>query len=297
MRLGAFEIHEPLPQLQRPHALTMVRPWIDVGSVGTLTLGRLERHFEAKELGRLVRPGNFFDFTRYRPTLRTVDGRREVTVPNSIVYYAQPPEGPDYLFLHLLEPHALAEDYVESVVELFTHFEVSVYCRLGSMYDAVPHTRPLLVTGTAGDALLPKGRPTPFRTRQSNYQGPTTILGVVAERASQLAIDSMTVMVHLPQYLQLDEDYAGMARMMDVLAEIYDWPQDHALTERGQRQYQGLNTSLEDNTELKALISQLEVYYDSRNSGEDKTSPLAPEIESFLQDLDQNFDRPGSTPT
>ena len=44
MRIGAFELNEPVPELRDPHAFAMVRPWVDVGSVGTLTLNRLERY-------------------------------------------------------------------------------------------------------------------------------------------------------------------------------------------------------------------------------------------------------------
>ena len=80
MRIGAFEINDPIPELNDPHVFAMVRPWVDVGSVGRLTLNRLERFLGSKELGRLVRPGNFFDFTRYRPTMRLVKGEREVRV-------------------------------------------------------------------------------------------------------------------------------------------------------------------------------------------------------------------------
>ena len=106
MRIGAFEIDEPVPELRDPHAFAMIRPWVDVGSVGTLTLNRLERFMGSKELGRLHRPGVFLDFTRYRPTIRMVDGSREVKIPNSAIRYAVTEDGPDYLFLHLLEPHS-----------------------------------------------------------------------------------------------------------------------------------------------------------------------------------------------
>ncbi len=71
MRVGAFELNEPVPELREPHALTMLRPWVDVGSVGSLVLLWLESLFQAKDLARLVRPGNFFDFTRYRPIIHS----------------------------------------------------------------------------------------------------------------------------------------------------------------------------------------------------------------------------------
>jgi hypothetical protein len=293
MRIGAFELPEPVPELRNPHALVMIRPWVDVGSVGSLTLGRLERHFKARELGRLARPGTFIDFTRYRPTVKLVNGEREFTYPNSIVNYAQPEGGPDLLFMHLLEPHAMAEDYVDSVVELIRHFGVSVYCRIGAMYDSVPHTRPIVVTGNTGDIRPRPGASPLIQERQSQYEGPTTILNLLSDSASKMGAELMTFMIHLPHYAQLDEDYAGTARMIEVLSAYYDVPASLAPSRRGKRQYAEIDAAVEQQPEVKSLVARLEAHYDSRYGGlqpesETAESPpaLAPEIERFLQDLD-----------
>jgi len=301
MQIGAFELNEPLPALRDPHVFAMVRPWVDVGSVGTLTLNRLERFMGSKELGRLSRPGTFFDFTRYRPNMRLVDGKREVKIPNSIIRYAITDDGPDYLFLHLMEPHSNGEDYTDSILEVVNHFNVKRYCRLGAMYDAVPHTRPLLVTGSLGD--VPQNRPVPnFKVRQSTYQGPTTIMNLLSEGVEKADIESINFMVHLPQYVQLDEDYAGTSRMIEVLSSVYsNIPADLAPVRRGQRQYRELNSTLDRNTELKTLIQQMEAYYDAQldseqasaaESGETTASVtrLSPEIEQFLSELGGQLD-------
>ncbi len=296
MRIGAFGLNEPLPELKDPHVFAMVRPWVDVGSVGTLTLNRLERFLGSKELGRLERPGTFFDFTRYRPNMRLVDGKREVKIPNSIIRYAITEDGPDYLFLHLMEPHSNGEDYTDSILEVVNHFKVKRYCRLGAMYDAVPHTRPLLVTGSLGD--VPQNRPVPnFKLRQSTYQGPTTIMNLLSEGVEKANIESINFMVHLPQYVQLEEDYAGTSRMIEVLSSVYDSiPADLAPVRRGQRQYRELNSTLDRNSELKTLIQQMEAYYDAQLDSEEAsaaptdeaaapTTQLSPEIEQFLSEL------------
>ncbi|HAA95919.1 MAG TPA: hypothetical protein DCE26_09545 [Dehalococcoidia bacterium] len=296
MRIGAFGLNEPLPELKDPHVFAMVRPWVDVGSVGTLTLNRLERFLGSKELGRLVRPGTFFDFTRYRPNMRLVDGKREVKIPNSIIRYAITEDGPDYLFLHLMEPHSNGEDYTDSILEVVNHFKVKRYCRLGAMYDAVPHTRPLLVTGSLGD--VPQNRPVPnFKLRQSTYQGPTTIMNLLSEGVEKANIESINFMVHLPQYVQLEEDYAGTSRMIEVISSVYDSiPADLAPVRRGQRQYRELNSTLDRNSELKTLIQQMEAYYDAQLDSEEAsaaptdeaaapTTQLSPEIEQFLSEL------------
>lgn len=297
MKIGAFQIHEPVPELKDPHAFAMVRPWVDVGSVGTLTLNRLERYLGSKELGKLERPGEFFDFTRYRPTMRLVQGEREVKIPNSIIRYAQTEEGPDYLFFHLLEPHSNGEDYTDSLLEVVNHFNIKRYCRIGAMYDAVPHTRPLLVTGTLGDVPLNRDVPN-FKVRKSTYQGPTTIMNLLSEGIEKSEIESINFMVHLPQYVQLEEDYAGTSRMIEVLSSVYNSiPQDLAPTGRGQRQYRDLSASLERNSELKDLIQQMEAYYDAQQDSEESpaeesvpTATLSPEIERFLTELGERLD-------
>ena len=297
MKIGAFQIHEPVPELKDPHVFAMVRPWVDVGSVGTLTLNRLERYLGSKELGKLERPGEFFDFTRYRPTMRLVQGQREVKIPNSIIRYAQTEEGPDYLFFHLLEPHSNGEDYTDSLLEIVNHFNIKRYCRIGAMYDAVPHTRPLLVTGTLGNVQLNREVPN-FKVRKSTYQGPPTIMNLLSEGIEKTDIESINFMVHLPQYVQLEEDYAGTSRMIEVLSSVYDSiPQDLAPTGRGQRQYRDLSASLERNTELKDLIQQMEAYYDAQLDSEDApqeesvpTATLSPEIERFLSEMGERLD-------
>lgn len=294
MQVGAFEINEPVPELKDPHVFAMIRPWVDVGSVGTLTLNRLERFMGSKELGKLHRPGTFFDFTRYRPNMRFVDGVRQVKIPNSTIRYATTENGPDYLFLHLLEPHSNGEDYTDSILEVVRYFGVKRYCRVGAMYDAVPHTRPLLVTGSLGS--VEQKRPVPnFKLQQSTYQGPTTIMNLLSEGIERDEIETINFMVHLPQYVQLEEDYAGTSRMIEVLSSVYEnIPPDLAPVRRGQRQYRELNATVDRNSELKTLIQQMEQYYDSQltaessstSSEQSSSSPaLSPEIEAFLSEL------------
>ena len=298
MKVGAFELQEPLPELRDPHVFAMIRPWVDVGSVGTLTLNRLERYLGSKELGRLQRPGEFFDFTRYRPSMRLVDNERRVRIPNSIIRYATTENGPDYLFFHLREPHANSENYTDSILEVVEKFNVKRYCRLGAMYDAVPHTRPLLVTGSLGS--VPQLRSVPnLKLRGSTYQGPTTIMNLVSDGIDKLEIEAINFMVHLPQYVQLDEDYNGTARMIEVLSSVYsEIPADLAPTRRGQRQYRELNAAVERNSDLQGLIKQMEDYYDTNeaeaapaeeDASQEDAVALSPEIEQFLSELGEEF--------
>ena len=287
MRIGAFEIKEPLPQLEEPHAITILRPWVNVGRVGALVLARLERHFGAQQLGELSRPGEFYDFTRYRPRSRLVEDRREMTIPNSTISFAHREEKPDFLFFNLREPHAFGEDYVDSVLELMKTFGVKRYCLIGGMYDVVPHTRPLLVSGVAGGEQATEEAKR-VRLQGSSYQGPTSITALITQDGLKLGIEHLTFVVHLPQYIQLEEDHAGVARLMELLCSIYQLPPHLVDEERGQRQYQELTSAVERNSELKGVIQQLEAQYDARpGQTEEPPLPLSPEVEKFLRELDE----------
>ena len=290
MKLGAFELKQPLPKLKQPHALAMLQPWVDVGSVGTLTLSWLETHFQAKELARLARPGDFFDFTRYRPTIYFKEGQRQVSIPNTYVTYGKQKKGNDFLFLHLLEPHSHGEEYIESIMQLLARFGINRYCLIGSMYDLVPHTKPLSVTGRAGEEATQRELEK-LGIESSDYQGPTTITFLVSQRAPDIGSDSMSLIVHLPQYTQLDDDYMGTVRLMKVLGSLYNLPMDETYIKEAEQQLEQVNLALDKNPQLKSIVKQLETHYEARTrKREEEEKPrLSPEVERFLMEMDKRF--------
>lgn len=293
MRVGAFEITEPVPELKDPHVLAVLRPWIDVGSVGTLSLGRVERHLHAQEIGRLARPGRFYDFTRYRPRSFINKGTREYSIPSTVVRYAKSEASTDLIFLHLLEPHCYGEDYTESVMELLKYFGAKRYSLIGAMYDMVPHTRPLLVSGGVGEPDAEEEYRM-LKTRPSNYEGPTTITYLISLEAGKIGIETRTFVVHLPQYFQVDEDFAGTARLMEILCSVYHLPKRLMDPQRGRDQYEALQKIVSEASEVGSLLSRLEERYDKEQGDDSGLKPLSPNIEQFLRELDQGFDTPES---
>ena len=294
MKIGAFEIIDKLPDLKSPCAISMLRPWIDVGKVGSMALNRLENHLGAQEIGRLSKPGNFFDFTRYRPRLKLVDGERQTITPNTIINLAHDDESDrDLLFLHIREPHMSGEDYTESIVELLEYFKVAEHFRIGGMYDSVPHTRPLLVTGSLNDDQRDLARGL-IVEQGSNYQGPTSIVNLDSDSLKEKGILSSSLMVHLPQYVQLEQDFMGTARLLEVLSSIFGFSESLVDVDRGKIQYSEIEGALSSNSEVKNLIKQLEIYYDRTVSspendiGED--IDLSPEVEDFLRQVGGNLD-------
>jgi hypothetical protein len=287
MRIGAFELQEPLPELREPHVIAMLRPWVDVNNAATLTLDGLEAQFQARPLAKLVRPGNFFDFTRYRPTLYFEGSLRKIKIPNATLSYATRSKGNDFLFLRLYEPHALAEIYVDSILKLFRTLGVKRYCQIGSMLDAVPHTRPLLVSGRATgkeaeEAMKKAG------VYSSSYQGPTSITYLITQKAPEMGMETLLCVVSLPQYVNVEEDYVGKVRLMEVLNSLYDIPIDPKDFERAARQRSLVNQKVESTPELKKVLPQLESIYKLRmaNRGGEHVPGISSAMEQLFWEAD-----------
>jgi predicted ATP-grasp superfamily ATP-dependent carboligase len=288
MRIGAFRLSEPIPELKEPHVLAVLRPWIDVNNVGSLTLDGLEAQFGARELASLAKPGNFFDFTRYRPTIYLEGDVRRLKIPNTILSYARREKGNDFVFLRMLEPHSLSEVYVDSVLQLLTSLKVTRYCLLGSMYDVVPHTKPLLVSGRAtGKGAEQDLKKAGIQT--SNYQGPTTILNLIAQKAQENGVETITFIVSLPQYVNVDEDYLGKVRLMEILNLLYDVPIDKKDFEKAARQRSLISQKVETTPELKKVLPHLEGIYATRISKKEGEGVvgLSPEMEEIFWETDE----------
>ena len=293
MKIGAFKISKDLPEINKPIAIAMLKPWIDVGRVGSLSISQLCKSLNAIEIARLSEPGMFFDFTRYRPYMKLVEDKKILEIPNTIIYYAKDNNsGNNYLFLKIREPHMFGENYAKSITQVLTHFEVSEYCRIGGMYDSVPHTRPIIVTGTLTDkqAKLTEGLVSP---RRNTYQGPTSIVNLVAEMATSKDMLTTSLMAHLPQYAQLDEDHMATYRLMQVLSSLYGFSNTFYDPEKGEKQYEDLDLAIEKNSQIKSLVKQLEIYYDNvLSSNASSNEEFSEDVETFLNEMGNRLSGP-----
>ena len=271
-------------------AISNLRPWINAGRVGTITLNKLKNLTNAKEIGSLKDPGNFFDFTRYRPRFKYENETRKLIIPNIKIHLGHHKnKNISFLFIDLREPHYNSQLLIDSIYQFLSQSKIQEYCRIGSMYDSVPHTRPMIVSGAnTSNAKL-------INTSNNKYQGPTSILNLLSEKLTENGVKSSTLMAHIPQYIQLDNDYFASAKVLECLAEMYDLDKSIADISFGETQYNDFTESLKFNSELNKLVSALEKYYDS-NYSEKKSdesnpdTPMSDELENFLDNISSKFE-------
>ena len=294
--IAQFQIVKNHKPLRNPHCIATLHPWIDVGNVGQQVINRMASIYQAKELARLAVPGKFYDFTRYRPSIREVKGTRVMEIPNTVAFAAQAPENaidaPDLILLRMLEPHALTEEFNHAIVSLFQHFGVTRYILVGGMYDSVPHTRPLVVTGQTRNWNLPPDAFGPISMKRSKYVGTTSYTTLMMEHlAGQHKIETLSLIVHLPQYLKIQTNFIGVAHLLTALCHLYGLPTDFPEQQKAQKLVGRIEAAVKKNPGLLKELTRLETKYDTgvydTQLQRDSTPPasLENEIQNFLRDV------------
>ncbi len=283
MRIGNFKIEKMDVPPRDPIAIATLWPWIDANSVGTLVLKSIKKRYSAQFMAKLSTPGLFYDFTRYRPEIDIEEEIKEISIPNTTVYLARREGKQDLILIRMLEPHSHSELFVRSVLKLLINFGVRTYILIGSMYDAVPHTRPLLISGygmgkNARETVRKNG------VLPISYRGPSSIVNMVTKEAYKMGIEAMVFIVSVPHYVILEEDHEAKLRLIELLSRIVHVPLEEDDYLKVLEQKNLIGEKIEKSKEVRAVIPQLERLYEMRIKAVEKdgTLELAPETEELL---------------
>ena len=98
------------------YCIATLHPWINVGNVSKLVIDRLSKNFGSKKIGELIRPSEFYDYTRYRPKIEINSDNRSVIVPNTKISLIKIDQiKTNLILLEMLEPHMFSEKFNDSI--------------------------------------------------------------------------------------------------------------------------------------------------------------------------------------
>ena len=284
MNIEEFDLNIPISSYKNSHFISILRPWINVGNVGHNAISRLVKIFELEELGKLNKPSKYYDLTRYRPEILNDNGERRIRIPNSVIFGKRVPSEQNIFLIYMLEPHAFAEDFNEAIIDLINKLDGKRYISIGGMFDSVPHTKPLPVTGSYKGWIPPSPLDETLKSN-SSYVGPTSMTSQLSQILNKkLSIETLSLMVHIPLYIKLEDDYLATYRLLETLSKIYNFDKNLPELEKGEKQYKDIHKNLINNSQVSEMIKQFE---DENKYSEDKLD-LSPEIENFLKDLEDN---------
>jgi proteasome assembly chaperone (PAC2) family protein len=192
--------------------------WNDAGDGASAAASYLARQWAAQEFAS-IDPEEFYDFTSTRPQVRLDDlSSRVIEWPETTFSAATTGGDRDFVFLRGAEPQLRWRSFCSLVVDVAKETGVELIVVLGALLAEVPHTRPVRVTGTAADRSLVDR----LGLRQSRYEGPTGILGVLADAFGKAGIPSASLWAAVPAYVGQTPSPKATLALVSRLSEMLD---------------------------------------------------------------------------
>ena len=276
MNKEEFELDIPFSKYKDSHFISILRPWINVGNVGHNAISRLVKIFDLEEIGKLRKPSKYYDMTRYRPEILNENGERKIRVPNTVIFGKKNPSDQNIFFSEHHLSHAASAFFPSD-------FEDAIVLTLDLSLIHISEPKPLPVTGSYNGWIPPSPLDETLKNK-SRYTGPTSMTSQLSQILyKNLSVETMSLMVHIPLYIKLDDDFLATTRLLESLSHIYKFGTDFPERKKGENQYIEIHKNLQNNNQVNDMIKQFE----SQSDGSDIVD-LSPEIESFLKDLEDN---------
>ena len=180
--------------LHNPVMVFAFTGWNDAGEAASAAVRTMVTHWGASLLAE-IDPEPFTDFATVRPSVFIRGGQRQIAWPTVQVWAASLP-GADAILVLGPEPALQWRLFSEQIVALAEYLHVSMTISLGALLADVPHTHPVHVIGTASDPELMDR----FDLKQSTYEGPTGIVGVLHDMLGGSDISSASLWATVPGY-------------------------------------------------------------------------------------------------
>ncbi len=243
--------YESRPSLQRPTLLLAFSGWSDAGAAATTAVQYVSERTQGKKFATLEGE-EFFDFTVQRPIVRFDEQQiRSLLWPG---YDFLASESGRFVFAVGPEPHLRWKLFCEAVLELAREMGVEQVAMLGAFLAEILHTDPVPLTGFASDPALLAS----LRVPTTGYQGPTGIVGALADALRRASIPLVSLWAAIPHFISTAPNPRGALALLLKLREWVDLPVDLAPLETAANAFQSqLLAAVENNSHLSSYLRGL----------------------------------------
>ena len=293
-----MEIHK-IPALRNPVMLIAFSGWNDAAEAATGAASHIlgawtgAEHAINDQVGVVpeliadIDPEEFYDFQVNRPIVDIDESQiRSLTWPGTQIFgLATPNFDFDFIIVRGVEPSMKWKTFTHDLLDLADDLEVQTIITLGSMLADAPHSRPITVTGSGAHPELAKR----LGVEVSRYEGPTGILGVIADACLRRGLDAVSLWAAIPHYASNSPSPKATLALINALEDFLEisLPQGdlHADSLEWESEVDELAREDSDVAEyVKALEESKDSALLSDVSGED----LARELERFLRRQSEN---------
>ena len=278
-------VHET-PDKKMKHLVIVFSGWADAAEGATSAVKFLQRKLKGKKFAD-IDPEEFYDFSQTRPySSRTRDGKRRIQWPaNEFSYLTDPSTDSGIMVFVGVEPNLKWRTFAKTVASVAKDHGVESVIHIGALLDAVPHTRPVKLSGTASESRLSEfleGQ----GIKSSNYQGPTGISSAVMAACINEGLEYTSIWEHTSHYLQAAPNHRVGSTLLEVLLKLLNLPLDLAELKSAAGLFNDeVEKAVAKDEQISSYVTKLEGQYDEAVAAIEIPDPaeLVRDLENFLR--------------
>ena len=278
-------VHEALDKKMK-HLVIVFSGWADAAEGATSAVKFLQRKLKGKKFAD-IDPEEFYDFSQTRPySSRTRDGKRRIQWPaNEFSYLTDPSTDSGIMVFVGVEPNLKWRTFAKTVASVAKDHGVESVIHIGALLDAVPHTRPVKLSGTASESRLSEfleGQ----GIKSSNYQGPTGISSAVMAACINEGLEYTSIWGHTSHYLQAAPNHRVGSTLLEVLLKLLNLPLDLAELKSAAGLFNDeVEKAVAKDEQISSYVTKLEGQYDEAVAAIEIPDPaeLVRDLENFLR--------------
>jgi len=279
------------------HMVVVFSGWADAAEGASSAIKFLQRKLKSKKFAE-IDPEEFYDFSQTRPhTSRTRDGKRRIHWPaNEFSYLTDLSTDSGVMVFVGVEPNLKWRTFAKTVATVAKDHGVESVVHIGALLDAVPHTRPVKLSGNASESKLSEfleGQ----GIRSSNYQGPTGISSAVMAACIEEGLEYTSIWGHTSHYLQAAPNHRVGSTLLEILLKLLNLPLDLAELKSAAGIFnEEVEKAVAKDEQIASYIAKLEGQYDEAVAAIEIPDPaeLVRDLENFLRGEQR---RPPTDPT
>ena len=277
-----------IPHLRRPTMIVAFSGWSDAGEAATGALTHLLENLDQSEVPQeaiLIAEydaEDFYDFQVNRPMISVDESMvRSINWPSTQVYRIHTPHlDHDYVLVLGVEPSMKWRTFTALLLDLAEDLEVDLVITLGAMLADAPHTRPISVSGSGGHPDIAAR----LGVEISKYEGPTGILGIIADGAVKREIDCVSLWAGLPHYASNSPSPKATLALINAVEDFLEISLPLAdLVHQSQEWENEVSEMALEDTEVSEYVKALEESKDAAEFKDVSGDEIARELERFLR--------------
>jgi len=211
---GPLRMHVQ-PALRDAPLLIAFEGWNDAGEAATSAVRFVDQAICSVPLAE-IDGEEFLDLTVQRPLVRLdPDAGRVIDWPVTEFRYGAVDSSREIVIGLGSEPHLQWRRYCDHIVDLVERLGIQRVVLLGAYVADVVYSLPVTVTGFASRPEILEV----LGVHSSAYQGPTGIVGVLADRLGRTGVEVTSFWAGLPHYISVAPNPRGALALIQTLTE------------------------------------------------------------------------------